>query len=81
MRDRDEQQLDRVMALVREVLGPDAVGAYLFGSAVLGGLQPQSDLDVLVVSRQTTREEKQCLVACSPSPGGALPKGGGVGSS
>jgi len=63
MRDRDQQQLDRVLALVREVLGRDAVGAYLFGSAVLGGLQPLSDLDVLVVSeRQTTREEKQRLV-------------------
>lgn len=59
----DEQQLHRVVTLVRDVLGPDAVGAYLFGSAVLGGLQPQSDLDVLVVSkRQTTREEKQRLV-------------------
>lgn len=63
MRDADEQQLDRVVTLVRDVLGPDAVGAYLFGSAVLGGLQPQSDLDVLVVStRPTTREEKQRLV-------------------
>lgn len=59
----DEQQLDRVRTLVRDVLGADVVGAYLFGSAVLGGLQPQSDLDVLVVSRRrTTREEKQRLV-------------------
>ena len=59
----DKQQLDRVTTLVREVLGPDVVGAYLFGSAVLGGLQRESDLDVLVVSkRQTTREEKQRLV-------------------
>ena len=48
---------------MRDVLGPDVVGAYLFGSAVLGGLRPQSDLDVLVVSRvQTTREQKQRLV-------------------
>ena len=63
MHDRDEQQLDRVTTLVLEVLGTDAVGAYLFGSAVLGGLQPQSDLDVLVVSkRQTNRDEKQHLV-------------------
>ena len=63
MRDEDQQQLDRVLSLVRELLGPHAVGAYLFGSAVLGGLQPESDLDVLVVSkRQTTREEKQHLV-------------------
>jgi predicted nucleotidyltransferase len=63
MRARDTQQLGRVLTLVREVLGPDLVGAYLFGSAVLGGLQQQSDLDVLVVSsRRTTREEKQRLV-------------------
>lgn len=63
MRDSDRRQLDRLETLVRDVLGLDAVGAYLFGSAVLGGLQPASDLDVLVVSRrQTTREEKQRLV-------------------
>ena len=59
----DRQQLDRVVALVRDVLGPDCIGAYLFGSAVLGGLKPRSDLDVLAVSaRATTREEKQRLV-------------------
>jgi predicted nucleotidyltransferase len=57
------QQLDRVLSHVREVLGPDVAGAYLFGSAVLGGLRPESDLDVLVVSkRPTTRAEKQRLV-------------------
>jgi predicted nucleotidyltransferase len=39
------------------------VGAYLFGSAVLGGLRPRSDLDVLVVSRRrTSRGEKRRLV-------------------
>ena len=63
MREQDKQQLDRVVTLVREVFGPDVVGAYLFGSAVLGGLRPESDLDVLVVStRRTTRAEKQRLV-------------------
>jgi hypothetical protein len=30
---------------VRDVRGPDAVGAYLFGSAVLGRLRPGSVLD------------------------------------
>jgi predicted nucleotidyltransferase len=59
----DKQQLDRVVALVQEVFGLHVVGAYLFGSAVLGGLKPESDLDVLVVSkRQTTDEEKLRLV-------------------
>jgi predicted nucleotidyltransferase len=47
---------------VRDVLGTDVVGAYLFGSAVLGGLRPRSDLDVLVLSsRRLSREEKQRL--------------------
>ncbi len=59
----DQQQLDRALALVREVLGSDAVAAYLFGSAIFGGLRPESDLDVLGVSRRpTTRPEKQRLV-------------------
>jgi predicted nucleotidyltransferase len=59
----DRQQLDRVVTLVRDVLGPEVRGAYLFGSAVLGALLPQSDLDVLVVSkRPTTRGERQRLV-------------------
>jgi streptomycin 3"-adenylyltransferase len=48
---------------VREVLGQDAVGAYLHGSAVLGGLRPHSDIDVLVVSRRgTTSDEKRALI-------------------
>lgn len=51
------------MALVQQVLGPDLVGAYLFGSAVLGGLRPDSDLDVLALSRRaTTLGERQALV-------------------
>ncbi len=61
------EQLDQVVDLFRDVLGSDVVsdvvGAYLFGSAVVGGLRPESDLDVLVVSRRrTTRAEKQRLV-------------------
>ena len=59
----DREQLDRVVELVGDVLGPDLVGAYLFGSAVLGGLKPESDLDVLAVAaRRTTRDEKRRLV-------------------
>jgi predicted nucleotidyltransferase len=59
----DRQQLERTLTLVREVLDSDVVAAYLFGSAVFGGLKPESDLDVLVVSkRPTTHAEKQRLV-------------------
>ena len=63
MRDDDRHQLERVARLVRNVLGRDALGAYLFGSAVLGGLKPESDLDVLAVARRpTTPGERRRLV-------------------
>jgi predicted nucleotidyltransferase len=40
------------------------VGAYLHGSAVLGGLRADSDLDVLAVSaRETTRAERQKIAS------------------
>jgi streptomycin 3"-adenylyltransferase len=58
-----EPQIAEVLAVVGEVLGSGVVGAYLHGSAVLGGLRPRSDLDILVVSsRSTTRDEKRRLV-------------------
>jgi Aminoglycoside adenylyltransferase, C-terminal domain len=37
-------QTERVLRLVREILGGDVLGAYEHGSAVLGGVQPTSDL-------------------------------------
>jgi len=59
----DQQQIDRALALVSAVLAADIVGVYLFGSAVLGGLRAESDLDLLVMSkRRITRAEKQCVV-------------------
>lgn len=59
----DRRQLTRVVTLIHDVLGSDAPAAYLFGSAVLGGLQPESDLDILAVTkRRTTYEEKRRLV-------------------
>ena len=53
-----------MIAALQEVLGQALIGAYLHGSAVLGGLRAQSDLDVLAVSeRQMTRPEKERLAA------------------
>jgi predicted nucleotidyltransferase len=64
VREADREQLDAFAAVVSEELGPILVGAYLFGSAVLGGLRPHSDLDLLAVTtRPTTSEEKRRLVA------------------
>ncbi|CAM5327124.1 aminoglycoside adenylyltransferase family protein [Streptomyces fumanus] len=45
-------QLRRTAALVRGVLAADLLGLYLHGSAVLGGLRPASDLDLLAVTRR-----------------------------
>jgi streptomycin 3"-adenylyltransferase len=59
----DRAQLARVVDLTRDVLGADLTGAYLFGSAVVGGLRPESDLDVLALSRRpTTADEQRALV-------------------
>jgi predicted nucleotidyltransferase len=56
-------QTGQVLGLVREIFGPDALGAYQHGSAVLGGMQPTSDVDILVVTgRPATLEEKRRLV-------------------
>ncbi|MER6407672.1 aminoglycoside adenylyltransferase family protein [Streptomyces viridosporus] len=47
------------VGLVGDVLGSDALGTYLHGSAVLGGLRPASDVDVLVVSRRRMDEQQR----------------------
>ena len=70
-------QTENIVRLVRTVLGTDVVGAYLHGSAVLGGLRPQSDLDVLVVSRRrTTAEERRALVDGLLELSGVYPRRG-----
>ena len=57
------EQTDRIADLLRDVLGQKVVGAYFHGSAVLGGLRPHSDIDVLVVSKQeSTLEERRILI-------------------
>jgi len=82
-------QTARVLGLVREVLGRDALGAYQHGSAVLGGVRPTSDIDILVITgRPATLAEKRRLVdgllsisAPFPPPGpGVLRRGDGGGA-
>jgi predicted nucleotidyltransferase len=53
---------DEVVGIVREVLGESLLGAYLHGSAVLGGLRPTSDVDILaVIDRSTTEDERRMI--------------------
>jgi predicted nucleotidyltransferase len=59
---REQEQLDALSALARDTLGAGLLGVYLFGSAVHGGLRPESDLDVLAVAaRRLTLDEKRRL--------------------
>lgn len=51
--DSADNQLDGVLQLLTSLLGDAVIGIYLHGSAVLGGLRPDSDLDVLVVAKRT----------------------------
>ena len=75
----DRAQLDCVVSLVSDVLGSDLAAAYLFGSAVLGGLRPDSDLDLLALSRRpTTLNEKAALIErLLEISGRTQPDGGG----
>lgn len=57
-----KKQIHKCLDLVKEILGQDLLGVYLYGSSILGGLQKYSDIDLFVVSnRATTREEKAKL--------------------
>jgi predicted nucleotidyltransferase len=57
-------QIQKIIRLVGDVLGPAAIGTYLYGSAVLGGLRPASDVDILVASaRHLDDRERRALVA------------------
>ncbi len=56
-------QVQQIVALVDAALGAEAIGVYLHGSSVLGGLHPASDVDVLVVSKRSLdQQQRQTLV-------------------
>ncbi|HHS8465284.1 TPA: aminoglycoside adenylyltransferase family protein [Legionella pneumophila] len=55
----DKQQISQCLALFMRVLGDNLLGVYLYGSAVIGGLQPYSDIDLLVVTHQATTAQEQ----------------------
>jgi predicted nucleotidyltransferase len=58
------QQIQESLEVLKELVCTDLLGAYLYGSALVGGLQKYSDLDVLVITnRQLSLAEKAELVA------------------
>lgn len=60
---RTRDQIAAVTEVVRDALGDDVLAAYVYGSAVLGGLRPDSDLDILVVcARSLSADERAVIV-------------------
>ncbi|RUR53190.1 aminoglycoside adenylyltransferase family protein [Vreelandella populi] len=63
----------QAQSVVRCVLGESIVGIYLFGSAVVGGLKRDSDVDILVaVSIPPTFEQRKTLVTQLMGISGAI---------
>lgn len=64
LEESDREQVIQVVTALQDVLGDDLIGAYMHGSAILGGLRAHSDLDVLAVSaRQLTVHQKKLMAA------------------
>ena len=55
-------QIAAAIDIVRDVLGEAVCAAYLYGSAVAGGLRPSSDLDILVVSDHSLNRDAQASI-------------------
>jgi len=63
----------QAQSVVEGVLGDSVIGIYLFGSAVVGGLKRDSDVDILVaVSNSPTFEQRKALVSQLMSVSGAI---------
>lgn len=60
---RSRDQIAAATEIIRDILGNAALAVYLYGSAVAGGLRPDSDLDILVVSeRSLTDDERGAII-------------------
>lgn len=63
----------QAQSVVEGVLGDSIIGIYLFGSAVVGGLKRDSDVDILVVvTNPPTFEQRKSLVAQLMSVSGVI---------
>lgn len=64
----------QALTIIKEVLEDQLVGVYLYGSAVTGGLRPNSDVDILVLTNSSLSEHTRsqladCLMQISGRPG------------
>ena len=63
----------QAQSVVEDVFGDSIISIYLFGSAVVGGLKRDSDVDILVAaSKSPTFEQRKALVSQLMSLSGAI---------
>ena len=56
-------QVAIILAMLEETLGQSLLGTYLYGSAVEGGLRPDSDVDLFaVIERRLTVDERRRMI-------------------
>lgn len=57
-----QTQISQSLQLLQDIFGQDLLGFYLYGSAVVGGLQKYSDIDLFAVTgRPSTQAEKASI--------------------
>lgn len=56
-------QIEQCLELFKDVFSQDLLAVYLYGSAVVGGMQKYSDIDLFVaLDRESTLEEKRQII-------------------
>ena len=57
-----QEQIDQAVSILQELFPQELIGIYLYGSAVMDGLRPESDIDILVIiDRPLTQSVRTCL--------------------
>jgi len=46
------QQVNQVISIAETILQGQILGIYLYGSATMNGLRPDSDIDILIITKQ-----------------------------
>lgn len=59
-----QEEINQSLLVLQEIFSHNLLGVYLYGSAVIGGLQKYSDVDLLVViDRATSQAEKTLFLS------------------
>ena len=45
------QQVNQVISIAETILQGQILGIYLYGSATMNGLRPDSDIDILIITK------------------------------